>query len=371
MGRAVPPDVLDRTLDAVHHPRRDDRVEIFRVPVVLGRRPDARVRLPDDLVAAHLATGSEERLDHRRDVSRGRGRVEQHGLGSTTDTGAAELGVEHDLARHVHVGRSVHVDVAIALQVTDHRHARLLLDACDEVLASARHDDVDVVGHALEHVADGLAVLRRDQLDARQRQARRTQAFLEAGVDGPARCRALRAAAKDHRIGGLEAQRPGVRRHVRPALVDDADHAERHADPLDAQPVRPLPLGQDAPDGIRQGRDLLQARRHRLQAARVEAQPVEQRAADAPRLRRSHVGRIGLENRGRSQADGAGRGLERGVACSCRRLREHAGGLGRGPAHVLHHRADASRVRHPPASPAREARIRTRSSRWTSSSRPR
>jgi hypothetical protein len=70
---------------------------------------------------------------------------------------------------------------------------------------------------------------------------------------------ALAAAAQDRRVARLEAQRARVAGHVRPALVDDADHAERHAHALDAQAVRPLPLGDHRADRVRQRRDLLDA----------------------------------------------------------------------------------------------------------------
>ena len=49
---------------------------------------------------------------------------------------------------------------------------------------------------------------------------------------------AFAAAAQDGGVAGLEAERAGVAGHVGPALVDDADDAERHPHALDAQAVR-------------------------------------------------------------------------------------------------------------------------------------
>src|SRR3546814_13194914 len=63
---------------------------------------------------------------------------------------------------------------------------------------------------------------------------------------------ALRAAAQNGGVAGLEAERAGIGGHVRPALVDDADDAQGHGDAGDLQAVRPLPLGHGAPDRIRQ-----------------------------------------------------------------------------------------------------------------------
>ena len=94
-----------------------------------------------------------------------------------------------------------------------------------------------------------------------------------------ARAHALAAAAQDRRVAGLQAQRARVRGHVGPALVDDADDAERHAHALDAQAVRARPLRDDGADRIRQRGDVLDAARHGLDARLVEREPVEQARA--------------------------------------------------------------------------------------------
>jgi hypothetical protein len=148
---------------------------------------------PHGRVAAHLAARVEQRAHERRQVRRDAGRVDQQRLGGAADAGAAQLGVQHDRARHVEVGGAIHVDVADALEVADHRHARLLLHARDEALAAARHDHVDVVGHAGEHVADGRAVLvGTSWMQASGRPAARSpstrQAWIACSSDG-SRCR--------------------------------------------------------------------------------------------------------------------------------------------------------------------------------------
>ena len=134
--------------------------------------------------------------------------------------------------RHGEIGGAVDVGVADAFEVREHRHARFVLHAVDEALAAARHDDVDRAVEALQHEADGVAIGRRHELDRGFGQARRLQARGEAGMDGGARVMALRAAAQDRRVAGLEAERAGVRRHVGAAFVDDADDADRHAHAL-------------------------------------------------------------------------------------------------------------------------------------------
>ena len=62
-------------------------------------------------------------------------------------------------------GGAVDIDVVDAFEMGEDRHARLVLDARDQALAAARHDDVDRSGEPGEHQADGSAVARRHDLD--------------------------------------------------------------------------------------------------------------------------------------------------------------------------------------------------------------
>ena len=102
---------------------------------------------------------------------------------------------------------------------------------------------------------DRGAVARRHELDRGLRQARRRAAPRAArrGSRGSSD-EALGAAAQDRGVAGLEAQRAGVGGHVRAALVDDADDAERHAHALDGHAVRPRPAFGDLADRIGQRR---------------------------------------------------------------------------------------------------------------------
>ena len=72
----------------------------------------------------------------------------------------------------------------------------------------------------------------------------------QRGMNGARRAEAIRAAAQDRRIAGLEAERAGIGGDVRAALVDDADDAERHAHALDGHAVRALPSLQHRADRI-------------------------------------------------------------------------------------------------------------------------
>ena len=120
--------------------------------------------------------------------------------------------------------------------------------------------------------------------DERQR-ARRQPGRLD-GLDRDPRehrvgVRRRRGAAQHHRVAGLQRQRRGVDRHVRPRLVDDGDDAERDAHLAHVEPVRQPEAVDHLADRVGQRGDLAHAGGHRGDAALVERQPVHQRARRA------------------------------------------------------------------------------------------
>ena len=175
------------------------------------------------------------------------------------------------LQRLVEVGRPVDVDVHDALEMGEDGHARLALHPLDEALAAARHDDVERPAEALEHLADRGARGERRARDRRFRQPRLLQPRDQAGVDRGGRVEAVRAAAQHHGVAAFQAERAGVRGDVRPALVDDADDAERRRHPLDDEAVRAGERREHPADRIGQRRDVLEPAGHRLDARLVRA----------------------------------------------------------------------------------------------------
>jgi hypothetical protein len=71
------------------------------------------------------------------------------------------------------------------------------------------------------------------------RQAGAGQAFLHQRGNRPVTADRFRATAQDRRVAGLQAQGGGVGGDVRARLVDDADHAQRHAHAADLDATRP------------------------------------------------------------------------------------------------------------------------------------
>ena len=316
--------MLHRGVDAIDDPRSDDLVQVFRVPVLLARDCDPLIKALHCLVPAHLAARVEQRAHDR--FGAGPATIEQHRFGRAAHAGPPQLCVQHDLARHRRIGIAIDVDVAVALQMSDDRHARFLLHALDQTAPAARHDDVDEVHHAREHVAHRGAVGRRHDLDRGLGQAGGAQSGDQACVNGAARVRAFRAAAQNHRVAGFQAQRACIGGDVRTALVNDTDYAERHAHALDAQAVGTRPGCDDDADRIGQRRDVFDAACHGRDAFLVERETIHHRVGKRPLRRRLQIATIGFEDRGALLANlgsgcgecsvlrrstGAGQGLRR------------------------------------------------------------
>ena len=226
--------------------------------------------------------------------------------------------------------------MADAFQMGEDRHAGFRLHAGDQALAAARNDDVDIAVEPAEHQPDRGAVARRYQLDRGLGQAGLAQALAERGDDGAAGAQAVRAAAQDRRIAGFQAQRAGIGGHVRPALVDDADDAERHPHPFDGHAVRPRPgFGNDA-NGILERTHRVDGGGDRLHPRRIERQPVEEGAGHAGGARLGDIFGIGGQNAGYLPPDGAGHELQGAVFLGGGGERQRAGGQPGQAGHLAH-----------------------------------
>ena len=151
---------------------------------------------------------------------------------------------------------------------------------------------------------------------------------------------ALRAAAQDRGVTGLEAERAGVGRHRRPAFEDDADHAERHGDALDDEAVGPLEAGQHPVDGIGQRRDRLEARGDTRNASSIEREPIDEGRWRAPRRRLGDVAAVGGEDLVAARAHAGSRVSQRGGAIGVGGGGKRAGGVPRGASQGGHHGVD-------------------------------
>ncbi len=225
--------------------------------------------------------------------------------------------------------------MAVAVEVLDHRHARLGEQAGDQALAAARHDDVDEFAQG-DQFADGGAVGGGYDLHAFGRQAGGLQAFLDEGGDGAVAADGFRAAAQDGGVARLQAQRGGVGGDVRAGFVDDADDAERHAHPADLDAGGPeLEVGHLA-DRIGQLGDLFDAFGHAVNAFFRKRQAVEHGGFQPGGARGGEILLVGGDQRGLVAADGGGDVQQRGVLLGGGRHRQPPRGGTRVAADGLH-----------------------------------
>jgi len=163
---------------------------------------------------------------------------------------------------------------------------------------------------------------------------------VHAGGDHAVRRQRLRAAAQDRGIARLQAQARGIRGHVRARLVDDPDHAERHAHAPDLDAAGAVGEIRDRTDGVGQRGDLLEPLDHGVDADVIELQAVQRRGVQPLRRRARHVVAIGRDELGTCGRDRGARFLQRAVLGLRRRARHQPRGGPRFAADVGHIRPD-------------------------------
>ena len=290
--------------------------------------------------------------------------MDEERLHGVADARALGLGVQGDLRRDPEVGAGVDEDVAEALVVLEDGHGRPFRHHADECLPPAGHDEVDVAVESEEDL-DRLPVGDVDEADGRGREPGLLEPPGEDGRDYRVRLEGVAPAPENDGVPRLDAEGSGVGGDVRPALVDEADDADRRADATDLHPVRPALHADGRAHGIGQGRDLADPQHHVRDPPLRERQPVEKGPGMALVPRPLDVHSVRLEDGDhlfldapRHQTEGLVLGARGGDG-------ERASGLPGGARAPLDQLPDGHR-RHGARVPRRQRR--TRSSRWMTSS---
>ena len=278
---------------------RDDQVEkLGGVVVVAWPRCMSGTSARAALAAAQLDARSRSAAAARGRNARRPCRMHEQRFQRVADGRPRGLAVDQQVAAPGRDRPRIDVQMADALVVLDHRHARVLGDEADQALAAARDRQVDSVVSCSSSTIASRRGPRRASTAAVGQRLLRASASRSAAAIARLRVERLRSAAQQHRIAGLQAQRRGVGGHVRPRLVDHRDQAERYAHALDAacrsaaSRVRvTCPTGSGSAATSRRPRAI------RGECARVEAQAVEH-APSVPLARGlRHVQRVGIEDR--------------------------------------------------------------------------
>ena len=169
--------------------------------------------------------------------------------------------------------------------------------------------------------------------------------------------KALRTASQDRGVAGLQTQRAGVRRHVRPALEDNPDHPDRRAHPADVQPARHVPFREHGPHRVGLRRHRAQPFDHASHPALVEQQPVEHRSRQPLGFCIGHVAGVGRQQRRPVAPDRRRRRLERRILLGSRRAGQVQRRGPRRHPDPAHQRADVDLHVHPDLRPAADLQV--------------
>ena len=295
MVRAVALDVGDCLVERGHHLDRQNQVEILRRPVVFRGRRDVGDDPAGYFAAAQFYAALAEDAGDSRQKFAGDLIVDQEALRRVAHARPLTLGVDDDALGHRQVGGGVHVDVAVALVVLEHRHGRLGGDAADQPLAAARDYQVDVLVQP-QQLADGVAVRRRHQLHGVGGQVIGPQGVLQDAVQGRVGLERFLAAAEHQGVAAFDAQAGGIDGDVGARFVDEEDDAQRHGDLVDLQAVGPHAAVEDAADRIGQRGDLAQPRGCGADALRRQTQAVLLRGGQFGGGGRGQVAGVGFED---------------------------------------------------------------------------
>ena len=221
--------------------------------------------------------------------------VDEQRLRRVADPGPLHLRVVGDPPRHLEVGVGMDVDVAVAGRRVHHRHRRDVLQRRLQPLAAARDQQIDepVLRRQLGQVLAPAAgqqqhrVLRQPRLGERLADDRRQRPVGALRVARP---------PQHDRVPALDRQRRAIDRHVRPRLVDDGDHPERHPNLPQVQPARQRPVLQLLADRVGERGNRPHPVGHRRDPLLGQRQPIPQRLGQPRGPLVGQVGRVRLED---------------------------------------------------------------------------
>ena len=185
--------------------------------------------------------------------------------------------------RHGDVAGVVHIDVAIAVQVFDDRHFGLAADALDQALATAWNNHVHILRHG-DQEADGFPVGAWHKLHRIGGQVSFDQSLLHQPGQGLVRFDGFRAAAQNAGVATFDGERRGFNRHIRPALVNHAEHPDGHPHLTNTDATGLLLHANDFANHVRHGGQLFAADGNGLNDFGAQDQTINQRRGQAGRF---------------------------------------------------------------------------------------
>ena len=107
--------------------------------IVVGRRSRGRDDCPSALTTAKLDAALVQCRRGRRQKPLGDRGMNEQALGRVAHSRSLAFRIHEDASCHFEIGRLVHVNMAIAAVMLEHRHCRFTGDPLDEPFATARN----------------------------------------------------------------------------------------------------------------------------------------------------------------------------------------------------------------------------------------
>ena len=136
---------------------------------------------------------------------------------------------------------------------------------------------------------------------------------MHAGGNGLVAANGFRAAAQDAGVAGFQAQAGRIGGHIRASLVDDANHAQRHAHLAQLDAGRAVSKFAHFAHRVGQGGNLAQAFGHLRHASGRQRQPVEHGRLQPGVTGGGQVGLVGGHQRVGLARQGVGDGVQGAV----------------------------------------------------------
>ena len=222
------------------------------------------------------------------------------------------FGVENNVRRHFQVSRIIHIHMAVAHTGLDYRHMRILHHSANQPRTAAGNQYIQIPGQP-HHFNGGSPAGILHQLDAVTRQSGGFHCVPHHFGNSLIGAERLFSASENHRVSCLQAQCCRVGGHIGTGLIDDANHAQRDGDFLNAQTIGPHAAFQHLSHRVRLGLYLPHTVSHACNALFIQRQPVHQRTGHTILFRREKVFPVCSQNFFRMCLQRGSNGLQRCV----------------------------------------------------------
>jgi hypothetical protein len=322
----VAADVLQGLLQILHHPHTEDQVGILGAPVVLAGRL-AHTEGAGRGVTAELHPGGGEGRDRQGQERRGHGVVQQQGFDRVAGGRVLGLAVDRHPQGLLQINGGIHVEVADAIGMAEHRDAGVVLDEAHQGIAAAGDDQVHEAVKLQQRQAFGAA---GEQLQGRRIDAAGGEPGLQGAMDGGAAAAGLATPLEQGAVAGADRQGGDLHHRVGACLEDHPHHPQRHGEALQHQPLVEFGVELAATDRIRQGRHLAHPGDGGLQLGAIELQAGDQGRGQALGARRLQVAAVGRQDRFAIGLEGIGHRLQGRLALAVAGLGQGHGGAAHG-----------------------------------------